>query len=618
MILAVILGMAAPAAAERASVTIEVVPDVGTMADTFVATVRVEVPGGRGAERLWPPSFADFTVIGQTSSSTTARGYNSAGELTMTTIELYRFELRPKRIGRLHTGSATVRFRGEEHTSREAVVTVKMRKAAEPSSLPDTISALAPDDPTAESGIGAPGFRPPRFVGPLSKRPQMFLYAVVSAKEVYVGQQVTVTWLLFTRDEILKFEPRVPRLSDVWSEVLYEPSSYFRYHDYAVEGVPYQVVVVSKRALFPLVPGKITVEPFAARVSSLYTPVGSAEELASQPVTIMAKPLPGGAPPDFDPSYVGVFFVEAEVDRRSLEAGSSLTLTVSVRGQGAISRTVAPTVASKGFSFRTPRDFAETIYPSTERIAGERIYRYWATPTQSGALEIAPVTIHYFDPESGSYEQTSSEPISIAVTGDPNAVGTPQTPGAARQNLIPRDIRLLRTSSRVSSRTVSQLYLTRWFWLLSTLPFLCFVAIYVGSSLRRRRREETPRARIRRARGQVRKHYRLAEEHMRAGKAAPCFAALSRAIYEFIEEHIGEPVQPLTRAELRDLLLRKGMAAATIDRMEAELDRCDFARFGSTAAGPGEMKQAMLRVRELLREVEKTAALAHGSGEKAL
>jgi len=443
----------------------------------------------------------------------------------------------------------------------------------------------------------------------------VFLHVVADKKSPFLGEQVTVTWLLYTRSEVLKFEPRSPRLDHFWSETLYEPDSFFRYHDDLVRGVPYEVAIVSKRALFPTRSGKLEVRPFAANVSSMYSALGRGTRVASPVVELDVKPLPDGAPPNFDPTYVGVFAVEAEVDRNEIDAGESLTLSVRVRAdQGAIRRTSPPSFAPDGFKTRVPRrDFEESVDISGGVVRGERLYRYWIAPKRGGRQMIPPIQIAYFDPQTERYELAQSQSIPVLVRGDPSALG--QDPSTERKNFIAPDIHLIREGNTISSVVVSRMYRSHWYWLLAVTPGLLFLAVVAVDRIRGRLRRDTPRARLRRARGRARKRFRVADIHLRGNRPSRFFGELAHIIYEHLEERVGQPVRQMTRDELRAFLASKGFSQPTIERIDDEVQNCDFARFAPAASGPGEMKAAMRRTRELLREIEKTRLLGSDAAD---
>lgn len=591
---------AAQAASKPLRFTLEVSPMAGGPDDVYTATVQIEINGVTGPDRYWHPDFGDFEVTGTQVKQGTSSVIDPAHGQQIRTVIIRRYELKPKRNGRLRIRPAKLKIGKEEVQTDEVWVQVG-RATAGGTGVPVAPPSAGGADPTAVGGIGVPGFVAP---DPKNRSLDMFIHVVADKSEVYLGEQVTVTWMLYTRSEVLKFEPKPPSLDGLWTEILFEPDAYFTYHEDVVGGTPFVVAIVSKRGLFPTATGRLEIKPFRARVASLSTSVGRSRDLTSRAIPLTVKPLPAGAPPGFDPTYVGSFEVKSSVDRNEIDASESLTLTVEVSGIGAIRRTQPPKLGFPGFTFRAPRDTQDTVDTSSGTVRGERIYRYWTTPEQGGALTIPAVEVPFFDPRSGKYDVARSRPIEITVKGDPGKLAGHDRD--SRENIVPRDIRLIHAGEGISSRTVHRLYRSPWFWPLLGMAPLAFVMVIATDRVRQRLKKDTPRARLRRARGRARKRFRVAEIHIRGNRPAKFFGELARVLYDYIEERAGQPVLSMTRDELRVFLKDKGFQPTTIQDIDQSLETFDFARFAPSAAGPGEMRAQMRKLKDLLRVIEKT------------
>lgn len=588
---AVIGGAASARADERVDIAMDVSPTAGAMSDTYVVTIRIDIPGVSGPERFFEPSFDHFRVVDRhVQPPSTSMSFDPKAGQEIRTHQTRRYVLRPRRPGRLSIEAAAVQVRGERHATQGASIHVG--------------SARADASRGAEEGARfggeheVPGFAPPDP----DRQSDLFLHVVADRRELFVGEQVIVTWLLYARSDVLRFEPVVPSLDRLWSETLYEPDTYFSYHDANVGGREYKVAVVSKRALFPTSAGRVDIEPFRARVATLGAAMDEPAQIESARIALDVAPLPEGAPADFDDSYVGSFSIEAEVDRRAIDAGESFTLELTVRGEGAIRRTSPPRLDLEGFEVRVPRDFEQSIDTSGDVVRGERSYRYWMTPRRGGEQVIPSIELSYFEPESERYEQTATDPIPVAVHGDPSQLDTAEGEG---ESAVSRDIRLIREGTEITSRTAPSLYRRWWYWVIVALPPLSFLALVFTDRVRERLRRETPRSRLRRARGRAQKRFRVAEIHLRGHRPAPFFGELSRVIHEHIEERVGRPVHSLTRGDLKSYLRERGVPRQTVEALDRELDSFDAARFSPSASGTNEMRQALRRTRDLLREIEK-------------
>ena len=106
-----------------------------------------------------------------------------------------------------------------------------------------------------------------------------------------------------------------------------------------------------------------------------------------------------------------------------------------------------------------------------------------------------------------------------------------------------------------------------------------------------------------------------------ADKTYPVFAAAIKAIgadlavlcvsgvglWAYLQdEEVNELFRSQMPDELRDALKDSGFARTTVERIARELDDCDAARFSPVGASREEMREALDKVRDILREIEKT------------
>ncbi len=577
---------------------LDVTPTSGRVGDTFVATVTLELAATGGYDQYAVPSARDFLIKDTQIARTQSVGYTAAGGRTFKSVETRRYVMEAKRPGRLAVGPATLVIGGRTYRTGQVTVTV-----AASGGSPSASARHA--DPTA-GGVGVPGFYPPDP----ATRSELFLHVVLDKSEVYLGEQATVTWLLYTQTDVLNFKPQPPRLDNLWPEKLYEPNKYFRYHQARVGGVPYEVAIVSKRALFPTKSGVLEIPPYTADVTTIHTPIGSVTPVASKSAWLRVRALPAKAPAGFDDTYVGRFQVSAEVERSRLKAGDSLTLTLTVRGTGAIRRTAAPRIDVPGFRFRAPRDFDETVDTSTNVVRGTRTYRYWASPQRGGAQTLPPIRIPYFDPSSGRYEVAETKPISIVVNGDPSVLlgGGPVGAGVMSSELRPA-----LTPTILTPRSPKRLHDSFWFWGAALLPMLGFVGFVVTQRLRARTGRTRPRS-AKRAAPRVRKRLRRADRVARDGDSQALYTLLADVLYDQLEARVGGGVRALKRDELANHLRERGYERAIAEALVAEFDQLDAARFSPAEVSADEMQSAIGRARALSRKVD-SASLPRDSVE---
>ena len=144
---------------------------------------------------------------------------------------------------------------------------------------------------------------------------------------------------------------------------------------------------------------------------------------------VAVRPLPEeGRPFEFS-GGVGRFGARSSVDRRSLDLGESIKLTIEWTGTGNLEFFEPPDLGREE-SFNGFRS-----YGATDRFHGDRrVVIYDLAPKNAKVYEIPSVSLSIFDPVAGEYTSIETSPIPIrvrvpeglvalAVDGESEAVG---------------------------------------------------------------------------------------------------------------------------------------------------------------------------------------------------
>ncbi|MEK6607437.1 MAG: BatD family protein [Myxococcota bacterium] len=600
---AVLVALAARAEAPdiRAAVDRDSVSEDGLV----TLQITIEAPGGY--DRYDPPAMDDFTVFPAGRRTSTQVTMNGA-DLQVRSSEVHTYRLRPRHAGMLRIGAARLHAQGATYETRPIAISAlpgTAQPAPPPSLAPIPPSPLPWSSPFDEPAIG---------------EEDLFLQAVADRREAWVGEQVTVTWLVFTRSDIRQFQPtRDPRTPDFWSEDLYQPSGHLAYERQQVGGREYLVAPVLRKALFPLREGVLVVEPMEAQIRTMAGIFASEAFVRTTPeLRIVAKPLPqDGRPTGFDAAHVGRFEISADVDRAEVAVGEPIVLRVAIRGAGNVRALRPPAVAADGFKVYDPRATVriDAPDPGSPRVGGEQRLEYALVPTREGALTIPPVPFAYFDPETGGYRATATQPITITVRG--GAPASAEDAGERGVNEVAQDIRPIRRRADLGFAGARPIYREPLFFALLGVGPASWLGVLAVGAVRARARKDTPRSRLRRACGAARIRLRRAERSARgssADDAAPTFfGEVAAALRDPLSEGLGRRVEGMTREELAEALAGRG-ASSLARAVIAELDNCDFARYAHVpprglmrpaTTRQGEMSGALARARDLVRRIEK-------------
>lgn len=542
--------------------------------------VTVTAEGSNGYEEFIPPKADGFRV---------GRGGMTSRNIEMINWKVRRHEtfvynLFPQRAGKLTVGPAAIRVGGRSIESQ--TVTVHVREGAAP--------ADANDEPEAEQDSAAAS-RP----GDADEDEGIFIAARARPQQVYVGQQVTAEWSLYTQHDILGYQSeKRPAAASFWAEDLESPRR-LNFRREQVDGETFYVALLERKAYFPQRAGEVTITPLGAQLRVMASFSTAQVRRASEPLTVKVLPLPQeGRPSGFAEENVGMFQIAASLDRTAVNAGDAVTLKLIISGQGNLRQVKAPVLTRiPGFKVYEPRVTDQLEMRGT--IRGEKVVEYLLLPTKSGTLQIPPVTLNYFDPQGAVYRQEKTQPLIVTVEGKMPRQGASPTIGAlSSENVLGPDIRPPRPAAELQDVTPFRLFTAGNLALLG-LPLFALLLLDLGGRARRVMGRPTARSLSRAAAKRVQQHLAQAQT-MRQTDPAAFYAQLSAALQGQLRHQTGLVVEGMTRSELRGALLATDFDAELADQICDELDRFDQYRFAPSGEDAQVRTEAFDRVQRLV------------------
>ena len=567
-----------------------------TLDQTIELTVTLDRDGNQTLESYRAPQAPDLDLL-HSGTSEQMQMTILNGRQSVRVVEEHQYVFRARKKGSFQIGAATAKVGGQQLQTRPLMVHV----------APIQKNAMSTVVPQAQQAQQAQQSLPPSE--PVRNDEEIFIDAACDKPHAFLGEQVTCSWRLFTRADIIKQRALTePKLEDFWSEDLFVPGAYTGWDRQIVNGQEYAVALLLKKALFPLKAGKLTITPLDVEVTTMQSMFGAnaSSTRRSKSLTVDVKPLPvAGRPPGFDPANVGQLELVAAVDKQTIKGDEAVTLRLTLRGAGNLRNARLPRLDPKAFDGWKVFDptTKETLQRS-DVVRGDKLYTILLMPKRGGTLTIPVLELPYFDPITGQYQTAKTPSLSIKVEGEPSAATTTATT-TAPENLLAQQLRPIRSRTTVRGHLGESLWRGRVGLALLGGPPSLWLLVLLGDSLRRRLGQETQRRKRRRARRAAMKRLRVGEYHIKAGRPSAFFAECARVIYEHLEYRLGQKVEAYTLAELRGVLEGRGFTKETAEAVVKELESCDFARFAPSASGPGEMKAALRRVRILIDWIEQ-------------
>ncbi|MBK8479591.1 MAG: protein BatD [Proteobacteria bacterium] len=559
--LALLCLAAAGALAQGVSLRLTADRHITAVGEPVVVTVELAVEGRADVEFLEP----------------TLRGWRLlSNSLVSRNIELINWQMRRRetrvyevaalQAGTLALGPAGVRLAQRVVRSNTVQVEVRPAGANTPAGAP---AALPTPSASARGGAQSGGF----------------IVAQPSLTRVYVGQQLVVTWRLYTQSELLSFgiETR-PTTDGFWSEDAGSPRR-LDLERVVLDGQVYGTALLQRSVLFPQRAGSLPIGPFEAQLQTADT-LGEGPLLRrADGLTIEVLALPAaGRPAGFADANVGHFALAALVDREAVEVGQAVTLRLIARGSGNLRQLVLPVLpALAGVRAFEPK-LTDRLEAGEAGLQGEKEVAYLLLPQQPGELRIPALALAYFDPEARAYRVAQTKPLRLRVTGQAAAASRGAPSAQPASNVLGPDIRPPRPAEALQDRLprapINALYLG-----LAALPLLLLALGWGAERVQAARSAPTTRARQRAMQRRVRTGLRQARAAAAQGRpAAEASALLVAALHEQLDHRLGLRAGGLTREALAQALRGQGVGDELAAAVGALLDQCDQARFAPGAA----------------------------------
>jgi hypothetical protein len=414
-LLALLAGSLGAAAARAADVEVEarLEPERIGVEEAAMLTLEVRSTGMTGISAEPHFTLENFAIVAGPSRSESFRWVNGAASRSVT----YSWQLQPKAVGPARVRGLTIEAKGQLLPLPDQQVEVQR----EPTGSTPTAHSNAPfgglPDPFEDF------FGRPRAVPQAAARPKVFLRAVATPERAYVGQQVTYTVYLYTQGDVSSVNPKaLPSFRGFWVRELELPQR-LRADMVEEAGDRYGRVALLQRALFPLAPGPVTIEPIdielGVRVPEAigFGPLLSTIEEVhrrTNAVALTIDPLP--PPPPGFAGAIGRIALQASLDRDQVLQGDAATLTVTLSGDGNLQGLQAPAIDLPAGLRRFAPQKESTDRANATTVGGRRSWSYVLIPEHGGDFRIPAIVVPYFDPTSKTYEYATTAPLELRAT----------------------------------------------------------------------------------------------------------------------------------------------------------------------------------------------------------
>src|SRR6516165_2240105 len=557
--------------------------------DTFRLTVTVS--NAPDSARLQFPVGSDFDVLSKSESTHLSYQLGGGGPASITRAHKYMLLMRANRAGTI-TIPPTVLTIGDK-TYKTEPVQIAVKRGHVQSPRAQRGSQFPPDPFRRFRFPGLPGFDDEQDDFPEVDVPRsdsdLFLRSSLDRDEIFVGEQVTLSIYVFSRVDLSSVDAvNLPKLDGFWSEELDSPSQLSGEHK-VLNGVPYRAYLLKRRALFPMKAGAISIGAAQADITTGFLFAGRRVHRTGNEVLLKVKPLPPGAPAGFAAANVGKWRVSTEVSQTQVQLGQPVTVSVILEGRGNLKNAVVPPMTGPASLRIYDPTSTDKLTSAKGKIGGRRIQEYLVMPQQTGTVTLAPLSISYFNPASGRYETSTSEPIELKATGSEGAklVASPTLEPAAKNVLVVGGLRPPRHEAHFSSPG-EPLWRKPFFVPALVAPLGAWLALALVGFVRGRLSHEDEASRKGKRIREARRRLSAAEKLRNSGRSAELYSEVEKALLQFLEAKLAVPVVGLTRDALEARMSAAGVSERCRAQILRALEACDVARFAPGASTPSQ------------------------------
>ena len=220
-------------------------------------------------------------------------------------------------------------------------------------------------------------------------------------------------------------------------------------------------------------------------------PVGEIfnQEVSVAPPSIDVKSLPNKGKPSSFNGAVGSFQLDVDLSKSEVNADESISLRMSIKGQGNLSMIEFPTL-------EFPNEFEvfdpvvkDDIRIGSRGIEGKRYVEYLLVPRYKGTYKIPSIDWSYFDPKKEQYIQLQTAEQEIIVKGGAASpgkvssnIGSTEKQGVSA---LGKDIRFIAMETDSWSKKGDRSK-TLWMWMNIILPILIFIILLIMRSFQKK------------------------------------------------------------------------------------------------------------------------------------
>ncbi len=424
----------------------------------------------------------------------------------------------------------------------------------------------------------------------------LFIKVSANKSHVYEQEPILLTYKVYTQVELTQLQGKMPDLNGFHTQEIPLPQQK-RFHVENVNGRPYNCVTWSQYVMFPQMSGKLeipsitfkgivvqedpNVDPFEAFFNGGSGYVEVNKEIKAPSVSIQVDPLPQ-KPANFS-GGVGVFSVEASLDKNQVGAGDPVNLHFVVKGVGNMKLIKEPVLDLPKVFEKYDAKVTDKTSLTSDGVTGSMLYDILLVPRSEGEYTIPAISFVYFDTRSSSYKTLTTEPLTLKVT---KGKGGGSAADYSQQS--DKDIHNFMIGGNEAEDPQNTFFGSTAYLALNGVVLAIFIVLLIIFRRRAMELADITAYRGKKANKVATKRLKKAAKLLKAGKTNEFYDEVLRALWGYVGDKLAIPVEQLTRENISEKLATRKVSDETIGKFIEALDECEFARYA-----PGDPAVAM-------------------------
>ena len=549
------------------------------------------------------PTFEGLTVVGGPFTSTSSSFSMVNGSMSHSVKVTYTFALQAYQEGTFRVGAATLTVKGNKISSEPFEIKV----------LPDDGSNSGNSGGGYGNYGGSQGGQQQNTNDPDVSGKDLFLRVVPSKRSAYVGEQVVLTYKLYTKVPVSSLSvEKMPSYAGFWTkDVSDNNGGTLRQSSEYINGIEYTSAEIQKIVVVPQRSGKLSLEPMTIEcIAQIRTESNNRrsndpfdiffndpffnrnianvrKELSSQSFSLDVKNLPETGKPASFAGAVGDYTFKSTIDKTDLKTNEAFTLTLSVSGTGNIELLQLPEpVFPPDFEVYDPKVSTSTNN-NAQGLTGTKKAEYLVIPRRAGDFSIQPVEFAYFNPSKETYQTVQSEPYEIHVEKGAGGESDEGAVFASNQEGIKylgSDIRHIMTGNPKLKPIGTVFFATPAYFVALLVLLLAFVIALLVSKRHEQEKQDTAANRNRKATKVARGRLKKAEQFLKVKDQDNFYIEMSQALWGYISDKLGIERSKLSMDTVNEALKEKNVPDDLTQQFIDTLNSCEFARFAPGSA----------------------------------